>query len=149
MALRDGDGAPAAATKRPIPLVGVDSYDPEGDNKEEHDEKVALATDGDATSYWNTESYRSEFTKSGVGLVVDAGRDVEPKEITITTDTPGFTAEIREGESATGPFERPVSDSRTVGERTTFEVSDTKARYFLVWITALDEIARIHEVRAR
>ena len=149
MALRDNGGGSAAATNRPIPLVGVDSYDPEGDNKEEHDEKVARATDGDATSYWNTESYRGEFTKSGVGLVLDAERDVEPKAITITTDTPGFTAEIREGESATGPFERAVSDSLTVGERTTFELSDAKARYFLVWITALNEIARIHEVRAR
>jgi eukaryotic-like serine/threonine-protein kinase len=150
MELRDAGGeSPQAATGSPIRLVGVDSYDPEGDNKEEHDEKVALATDGDATSYWNTESYRGEFTKSGVGLVLDAQRVVEPKEITITTDTPGFTAEIREGESATGPFERPVSDSQTVGERTTFELSDANARYFLVWITALDKIARIHEVRAR
>ena len=34
-------------------------------------------------------------------------------------------------------------------ERATFELTDAKARYFLVWITALDEIARIHEVRAR
>jgi hypothetical protein len=144
----DGDGS-AAAPNRPIPLVGVDSYDPDGDNKEEHDEKVALATDGDATTYWNTESYKSEFTKSGVGLVLDARREVEPTQITITTDTPGFTAEIREGESVTGPFENAVSGSMTVGERATFELTDAKARYFLVWITALDEIARIHEVRAR
>jgi eukaryotic-like serine/threonine-protein kinase len=149
MELRDNGDGSAAAPNRPIPLVGVDSYDPDGDNKEEHDEKVALATDGDATTYWNTESYESEFTKSGVGLVLDARREVEPKQITITTDTPGFTAEIREGESVTGPFENAVSGSRTVGERTTFELTDAKARYFLVWITALDEIARIHEVRAR
>jgi serine/threonine-protein kinase len=151
MALRDAvnDGGPAAATNTPIRLAGVDSYDPEGDNKEEHDEKVDLATDGDATSYWNTESYESEFTKSGVGLVLDARREVEPQSVTLTTDTPGFTAEIRVGESPTGPFERRVSDSQTVEEETTFELSDAKARYFLVWITALEELARIHEVRAR
>jgi eukaryotic-like serine/threonine-protein kinase len=150
MALRDSDGdGSAAATNTAIRLSGVDSYDPEGDNMEEHDEKVALATDGDPTSYWNTESYQSEFTKTGVGLVLDAAQEVEPRAITITTDTPGFKAEIREGASPTGPFERRVSDSQTVGERTTFELSDANARYFLVWITALDEVARIHEVRAR
>jgi hypothetical protein len=148
MSLRDDDGGPAAATNTPIRLAGVDSYDPEGDNKEEHDEKVGNATDGDPATYWNTESYESEFTKSGVGLVLDAGKEVEPKAITITTDTPGFKAEIREGDSSTGPFETRVSDSQTVEDRTTFDLTDAKSRYFLVWITALDEIARIHEVRA-
>jgi eukaryotic-like serine/threonine-protein kinase len=149
MALRDdGDGDGAAAASAPIRLAGVDSYDPEGDNKEEHDEKVANATDGDPTTYWNTETYSSEFPKSGVGLVLDARRDAEPKAITVTTDTPGFTAEIREGRSPTGPFDRRVSDSLTVEEETTFDLTDARARYFVVWITDLDEIARIHEVKA-
>ena len=148
MALRDGDGEPAAATNQPIRLAGVDSYDPEGDNKEERDDRVTRATDGDPGSYWNTETYQGEFTKSGVGLVLDARREVEPKSLTVTSDTPGYTAEIRTGTSPTGPFEQKVSDPQTVEEETTFELTDAKARYFLVWITSLDGVAHVNEVRA-
>jgi eukaryotic-like serine/threonine-protein kinase len=150
MALRDdGNGGSAAATNTPIRLSGVDSYDPEGDNMEEHDDRVQDATDGDPSTYWTTEGYTGEFTKSGVGLVLDAGKDVEPRSIVVTTDEPGFTAEIRTGDSATGPFERRVSGSEVVQDRTVFELADAKARYFLVWITALDSRAHVNEVRAR
>jgi hypothetical protein len=149
MALRDGDGdGSAATTNTRIRLAGVDSYDPEGDNQEEHDEQVAEATDGDPETSWTTEDYDS-FQKSGVGLVLDAGRAVEPATITVTTDTPGYTAEIRAGDSLTGPFDRRVSGSQTVADQTTFRLTDAGARYFVIWITALEEIAHVNEVRAR
>jgi eukaryotic-like serine/threonine-protein kinase len=149
MALRDdgGDGT-AAATTQPIRLAGVDSYDPEGDNGEEHDDRVQDATDGNPDTYWTTEGYRSAFTKSGVGLVLDAHRDVEPSSLVVTTDTPGYTAEIRTGDSPTGPFGDPVSASQVVQERTTFALNDAKGRYLMVWITDLDGSAHVNEVRA-
>ena len=148
MALRDNDGdGSAGATNTPIRLAGIDSYDPQGDNKEEHDDRVQDATDGDSATYWTTESYQDEFTKSGVGVVLDARREVEPKSLTVTTDTPGFTAEIQASDSPTGGFE-PVSGSRTVDAETTFTLNDTQARYFVVWITELDGVAHVNEVRA-
>src|SRR5215210_2418185 len=53
LALRDdGTNSPQAAPNQPIKLVGTDSYDPEGDNKEEHDDRVADATDGNPATYW-------------------------------------------------------------------------------------------------
>jgi hypothetical protein len=149
MALRDnnGGGESAGATNTPIRLAGIDSYDPQGDNKEEHDDRVQDATDGDSATYWTTESYQDEFTKSGVGVVLDATREVEPKSLTVTTDTPGFTAEIQASDSPTGGFE-PVSGSRTVDAETTFTLNDAQARYFVVWITDLDGVAHVNEVRA-
>ena len=151
LALRDdGTNSPQAAPNQPIKLVGTDSYDPEGDNKEEHDDRVADATDGNPATYWTTEGYRGEFTKSGVGLVLDAQREVSPTQLVVTTDKPGFVAEIRAGDSPLGPFDRQVSASRTVEEKTTFPINDgTKARFFMVWITALDGSAHVNEVRAR
>ncbi len=148
-ALRDnnGGGESAGATNTPIRLAGIDSYDPQGDNKEEHDDRVQDATDGDSATYWTTESYQDEFTKSGVGVVLDARREVEPKSLTVTTDTPGFTAEIQASDSPTGGFE-PVSGSRTVDAETTFTLNDAQARYFVVWITELDGVAHVNEVRA-
>ena len=148
IALRnDGDGTPAAASSTPIRLTGVASYDPEGDNKVEHPEAVPRATDGDPNTYWTTEDYTS-FTKSGVGLVLDAGREVEPSSFTITTDTPGYQAEIRAGQSDEGPFDQVVSANKTVDSTTTFDVNGAKARYFVVWITSLDGIAHVNEVKA-
>jgi serine/threonine protein kinase len=147
MALRDNDNGSPAAASNPIHLTGVASYDPEGDNKVEHPEAVPRATDGDPNTYWTTEDYDS-FTKSGVGLVLDAGREVEPSSIVITTDTPGYQAEIRAGPSPQGPFDQVVSDSKTVDTTTTFELKDAKSRYFVVWITRLDGIAHVNEVRA-
>jgi eukaryotic-like serine/threonine-protein kinase len=148
MTLRhDGDGSPAGAANTPIRLTGADSYDPDGDGTE-HDAEVSRATDGDPETYWTTETYRDfSGSKPGVGLVLDAGRDVQPSAITVTTDTPGFQAEIRVGAAPSGPFE-PVSDQQTVEGTTTFELRNPDARYFVIWITDLDGSAHVNEVRA-
>jgi predicted Ser/Thr protein kinase len=141
----DGAGASGAA----ISLNGVASYDPDGDGQE-HEEAVARATDRNPSTYWTTEQYQDfSASKPGVGLVLDAGKAVEPEQIRVSTDTPGFTAEIQAGSSRSGPFRR-VSESQPVLGTTDFEVDATNpARYYVVWITDLDGRARITEVTAR
>ena len=79
--------------------------------------------------------------------MLDAGREAELSGVTVVTDTPGFTAEVRAGDAPTGPFRR-VSASRTTGTTTRFAVDGDAARYYVVWITALDGFARVNEVRA-
>ncbi len=148
MALRDDSDDPQAAPTRPIGLTGTSAYDPDGDNSE-HDDEVRLATDGDLSTYWSTETYRSGLGKPGVGLVLDARETVEPKTMTVTTDTPGFTAEIRAGDSPEGPW-KPVSQSRTIQNRHRYTLENAEARYFLVWITELDSGSKhVNEVTAR
>jgi eukaryotic-like serine/threonine-protein kinase len=131
-----------------IQLAGVTSFDPQGDDGQEHNEAVSRATDRNPGTYWPTQTYRS-FDKDGVGLVLDAGRDVSPESITVQTSTPGFTARIRAGNNPAGPF-RDASPSQTVGDSTAFQLQDVEARYFVVWITALPGgVARITEVSAK
>ena len=145
LAIRD-DGSPGGATGgAPVRLQGVASYDPDGDN-EEHSERVADATDGDPATYWTTESYRA-FSKPGVGLVlkVEGGN---PQTLTLTTDTPGFNAEIRAGSSPDGPFDTVVAADARTAPTTTWELGDTDAPYFVVWITDLDGVAHVNEVKA-
>jgi eukaryotic-like serine/threonine-protein kinase len=153
MALRDDDGGTAGATNAPIRLVGLRAYDPPPGDNEEHDAEAPLATDRDPSTGWPSSNYRTNLSgfKEGVGLVLDARREVEPKSITITSASPGFTAEIRTGRSPSGPFDDVVSDSQTVGERTTFALRDAKARYFVIWITEIlgGTHAEINEVTAR
>ena len=131
-----------------VRLSAARDYDPDGDGHE-HPEDVADATDGDPATYWTTETYNS-FSKPGVGLVLRAPKPVALASLTVTSDEPGYTAEIQAASSAGGPFE-PVSSKREVGERTTFRVDTNGAdyRYYLVWITQLDGRAHVNEVRAR
>jgi predicted Ser/Thr protein kinase len=142
----DGDGV---ATGSVVALRAVDAYDPFGDDGE-HDDRAGRATDDDRATYWNTETYQDfEALKEGVGLVLDVGERTRLARLTLTTETPGFSAEIRAGESQDGPFERRVSANREVGTTTTFPISGGAARYFVVWITSLEGAVRINEVAAR
>jgi serine/threonine-protein kinase len=146
------DGIPGVSSPppkaQPIHLAGVGSFDPYGDDKEEHSELARDATDRNQSTYWKTQIYES-FSKPGVGLVVDAGRPVAPRSVTVSSETPGFTALIKGGSSPSGPF-TALSGGQTVDGTTTFDLTSKKReRYFLVWITALPGgFARINEVRA-
>ena len=147
MALRDDGGGGSAATTQSIHLTAARDHDPFGDDNAEHPEDVPDATDGRFETAWTTQDY-SSFDKPGVGIILDAGREVEPKTITIRTDTPGFTAHIRAGDSEDGPFRR-VSAGLGVTDGLEFKLTDAKARYFVVWITAVSGVAHINEVTAR
>ncbi|MBA2331464.1 MAG: serine/threonine protein kinase [Actinobacteria bacterium] len=143
----DGVGEGSAPGAPPVELVGVGSYDPEGDGAE-HPESVAEATDDDPVSYWTTETYQDfSSTKDGVGLVLEGDDGRRLSSLTVVTDTPGFTAEIRAGASPGGPFE-VVAEGKPVAARTSWELDGTDARYYVVWITELEGRARVNEVTA-
>jgi hypothetical protein len=124
----------------------VGAYDPPPGDGQEHDADAPKATDSSPSTYWETQHYRSSLAslgKRGVGLVLDAGAAVTVHHVTVTTDTPGFTAEIQVGDSASGPF-RTVSDSKTVSGQTTFDLQGAHGRYYVVWITNLGSLSSAH-----
>jgi eukaryotic-like serine/threonine-protein kinase len=142
-----GGGAPAAVT-----LHGVGNYDPQG-NPDSHADTASAATDGSSGTDWYTQIYATpEFgnLKSGLGLVVDAGRSVKLRTLTVQTPTPGFVAQIQAGNSARGPF-ADDSSAQTVSSSTTFTLSGRTAQYYVVWISRLPGggKAEISEVTAR
>ncbi len=139
--------APAPPKRVAVKLRGLRGYDPEGDDRE-RDEMASLATDGDATTAWQTENY-SSFFKDGVGLLLDAGQPVALTRVVVQTDTPGVTAAIRVGPSPAGPFTQ-VTQAKRLSRTTTFTPRPRRARYVVVWI---DDIpgggtAEVNEVRA-
>jgi eukaryotic-like serine/threonine-protein kinase len=145
-----GAGAGAGAGADEVQLEGVAAYDPPPGDGDEHDDDAGNATDGDPETYWPTESYNASLEllgKQGVGLVLDAGARKKLDRIAVTTDTPGFTAEIRAGGSPEGPFET-VGENKPVGTSTTWELDGADARYYVVWITELDGNAHVNEVKA-
>jgi serine/threonine-protein kinase len=136
----------------PPHLKAVTAYDPYGDGHE-HDGDAPKATDSSVGSYWETEDYHSSFAdigKQGVGLVLDAGHPVQLQQLGLVTQTPGFTAVIRAGDSAGGPFE-DVSASQLASGQTKFILHGGKHRYYVIWITQLppgNGTVRINDVKA-
>ena len=108
---------------------------------------MPAATDGDTETSWTTESY-SSFDKAGVGIVLDAKSSVELSDLTVTTDTPGYTAVIEGSNRSDGGF-KTVSDSQTVEATTTFDLQGGEYRYYLIWITSLEGRAHVNEVKAK
>jgi serine/threonine-protein kinase len=149
-----GGGGQSPPVGAPITIAGVGAYDPYGDGGE-HDSDAPKATDGNFTTYWATEDYNSGLEgvkKAGVGLVLDARGVVQLSRITVLTDTPGFTAEIRATNIQGTPGQK-VSDSRVVGRTTRFAIDQGAApkRFYFVWITNLGpgrHFAHVNEVRA-
>jgi serine/threonine protein kinase len=149
--------APSAGAATKVSLRAVGSYDPrtDGGDGSEHDtgfHSVPEATDGDIATYWSTDHYNSANfggLKPGVGLVLDAGEATALKSLTVTTDTPGFTAKIQTGSSASGPF-TDDSATKTVNSTTTFALRGADGRYYLVWLTSLPpgDVAHVNEVKA-
>jgi hypothetical protein len=144
-----GSSPPRASHAHPVRLSGVGASDPQGGDGE-HDADAPKTADGDPATYWGTEHYQS-FDKPGVGVVLEAPSAVRLKTVTVTTDTPGFTAEIQSGPSAQGSFSA-VSSSRVVGNRTRFSIRASKtAKFYLVWIMQLppgSDTAHVNEVSA-
>ncbi|MGI8421117.1 MAG: hypothetical protein ACR2MU_02470, partial [Gaiellaceae bacterium] len=143
-----GEGGKTAtgAVAPPVHFVGTAIYDPPPGDGSEHAEAAPRATDNDRATFWYTQSYNT-FAKPGVGLVLDAGRSVALRRVTVTSDT-GFTGLIRAGASSAGPFV-DVSPSKTVSGSAVFQLHGAAARYYVVWITKLNgSVAHVNEVRA-
>jgi hypothetical protein len=146
-----GAGPGGGSSGSAVQLRGLAGYDPQGDGVE-HNETAALATDGSTATSWTTETYSTQdfgALKDGVGLVLDAGSSVTLAHVTVTTPTPGFTAEIEVGDSPTGGF-AVDSSSQTVSGTTTFTLDGKSGQYYVVWITQLPpgNRAQISEVTA-
>jgi hypothetical protein len=138
---------PVRVVALPVQLQGLAAWDPYGDGNE-HGADAVKAADGDPSTYWQTETYDAGLAKLGVGLVLDAGAPVRLARLVLSTDTPGYTALIEAGASSTGPF-RVVSTARPVVATTIFLLrARASERYYVVWITRLDRVARVNEVRA-
>jgi serine/threonine-protein kinase len=132
-----GNGSPTGSTA--VHLHGVTSYDPVGQEQEIFGSTAPNATDGNPSTAWVTQTYSTaDFgnLKDGLGLVLGSPGSVTLKSIAVTTSTPGFTAEIKVGNSASGPWVVD-SASRTAGTRTTFTLNGKSGSYWLVWITQL------------
>jgi hypothetical protein len=131
-----------------VKIAGATDFDPEGDPSEENPEDTDNAVDGDPATSWTTMTYRGNPAlgglKSGVGLMLDLGRDVEARSVTVRfggsptsfevyAAPPGVTAAPDSLESMD-----KVGSRSDAPERTSVTLDPTpRTRYLLVWLTRL------------
>ncbi|MFL5782733.1 MAG: protein kinase domain-containing protein [Thermoleophilaceae bacterium] len=143
-------------------IQAAHDYDPYGTDKIEHPTEAIRAIDGDGATAWTTEAYsaRTLGKKPGVGLYVDAGRQVVPRRLDVRTGTPGYLARIYgsniaqpsgAGEDTFSDWGRPLATvSVEASEKIALTTGRQAYRYYLIWIFRLppgQDHAEISNVR--
>lgn len=127
----------------PLVMAGADDFDPLGDGAE-GSSTVPKINDGDPTTFWSTERYRSspDFNglKPGVGVILDPGREIEVDKAQILFRARGCSFELRYAADRSLPISQwsvaaTVTDSEQPSAAIVFEARS--ARYWLLWITRL------------
>ncbi|MEU6815720.1 serine/threonine protein kinase [Streptomyces sp. NPDC046860] len=140
----DGDKSPVKAAPQPVKIQSAQEFVAKGDAQ--HPADVAETYDGDPSTAWRTKTFNEGPTiapfKPGVGIVYDLGsaKDLDAATIGLRYGGDHTTVDLYTSDSA------PVSlDSMNkVGSSTTTSTTATvkpskpaKARYVLVWLTAV------------
>lgn len=118
------------------------SFDPEGDDREEHSESAHLAHDDDLATAWPTETYGASLQtlgKSGVGLIFDLGSDQTVARVEIESPLGGYSVEIRTAPSPPASVAATdlVAEVDIAGTSESISFEPVAARYWIVWITSL------------
>lgn len=141
-ALQDGGGGTTDAPEpRRLAIASVQDHDPVGGDGEQPG-LVAAAWDGDPATSWSTEFYEDVpefggFAKDGVGLIVTLDGDVRATRIDLTSDTPGFTYEIRDPDD---PDAAPLAEGTFEGAQKQIALAEGAGSRLLVWITRLSPV---------
>ena len=118
-------------------------FDPEGDG-EENDDEAGLAVDRDRSTSWTTDLYHGNShlggLKSGVGLLLDLGKQRSVQVADLALSASGSDVEIRAGDRApSAASDLPLvsrRDQAAARTRLSFD-HPVRARYWLVWFTNL------------
>jgi serine/threonine protein kinase len=145
---RTGGAGSSGVTTTPQ-VTGAADFDPEGGDGENAGQ-AGRATDGDASSAWSTESYRSrDFGggKSGVGLRLELAADADVSSVEVDTDLTGWSAQIYVAENPGGAladWAQPVASGEDLDTAARFEIDPAaRGNAVLVWLTRLPSTGRL------
>ncbi|MET3807167.1 putative peptidoglycan lipid II flippase [Nakamurella sp. UYEF19] len=96
--------APAAAVQKPVDAT---VYDPMGDGVKDNIDQVPQAFDGNPQTFWSTFVYKQQFPsliKPGVGLNLEFTAPITPTSVTVSSDTPDTTIEVRASNGKDLPY---------------------------------------------
>ena len=140
---------PPAVVLKPVSAAGFDVLEsPEQDPGNEESALAPLAIDGNPATAWHTQYYLANPVfgglKQGSGLILDMGRAVRVRSVTVTFGpAPGADVSIEVGNRdtltpATLAAFRTVARAHDIGGTHTFHAARvTRDRYVLIWFTKL------------
>ncbi len=149
----DGDSTSGAkAAGSPVKLAGVRDFDPLADPPEENPEDAPNAIDKDSATSWTTSTYRGNPAlgglKPGVGLMVDLGKDVEAKSVTVRFKGEPTSFEVHAAPAGVTESPESLNELDKVAARAdsparaTLELDPSPTtRYLLVWLTKLPPVS--------
>jgi serine/threonine-protein kinase len=147
--LLGGNGGGNGASSVPVTGFAVHSFDPEGDDRAEKEERAPLAADANFDTSWETNQYKSrDFggLKSGVGLVLDLTDEVAVRHVKVSSPTSDWSASLyvadAPGETlaAWGP---PVQHLDAIDGTAEFRFDPKEGKAVLLWITRLGADNRV------
>jgi putative peptide zinc metalloprotease protein len=133
----------------PVSAAGFDPLESPGqDPGDEESATAPQAIDGNPATAWHTQTYLGNPAfgglKQGAGLIVDMGRPVRIRSVTVTFGpVPGADVSIEVGNrdtltAATLGMFRTVARADDIGGTHTFKAAHvTRGRYVLIWFTKL------------
>ncbi|WP_432572264.1 hypothetical protein [Kineococcus sp. SYSU DK005] len=135
--------APTAAAPAPVPVAGARAVDPEGDGSEGGDPGAAL--DGDPATTWRSEGYASASfggLKSGVGLVLDLGADVDVTSVELTGGGTGGAVELRSTPGGANPLDGSavLAQAPAGGAQVLAPPAPARTRQLLLWFTQAADV---------
>jgi hypothetical protein len=138
-----GGGDEGGGTEIALAGDSAKDFDPFGGDGE-HPEITQLAVDSNPTgTAWSTSNYDIGLEKPGVGIFVDAGKEVTVGAVEVMLGAAGADVEVRAAPGQTGA-PREIDGWQLIGEQadagTEVSISTPDAepsRFYLVWLTKL------------
>ncbi len=149
-----------AASQQAIPTPTPLAFDPPPGSGSEHDSDLGNLVDGDPSTTWSTEQYSTRNfggLKPGVGVILQLDGPHKLKQLTVTSPSTGWSAEVVVADSAKpsrDAWGAPVDSKKGIsGGTTTFDLGGRTGGAVLLWITDLGDgtsvtVADLHLVGA-
>jgi serine/threonine-protein kinase len=124
-----------------VPIAAVSSFDPQGRDREEHDELAHLVIDHQPSTSWRTDQYRNAGfggLKDGVGLVLRLDRGYSLGRLRVTSSIQGWAATVYVADTAADTLEgwgAPVTSARDINGNAVFDLDGRQGGAVLLWIT--------------
>ena len=96
-AMQGRDPNTVDASTGAVAIASATSFDPQGDNQEEHEDLVPNAIDQDPTTAWKTEHYgdaEKMAGKDGVGLVLELDGTHDIDRVDVRSPEGGWSAQV-------------------------------------------------------
>jgi serine/threonine-protein kinase len=148
------DGDPGSSPGQTIAVASAASFDPNGPDKSENEDKVPFLRDGRADTVWATDRYKARTfgTKPGVGVVLRLERSHRLGALTVESPTQGWAARVyvADAPGATlADWGSPVAQADNIAGGHQFDLDGRQGGAVLIWITdaGVGHKAEIAEVR--